>query len=61
MLRSIRRTPEPTLDRRGYKRSPVTVPSNPARVLRAMREMEWPTHDSRLPDCSNALASSANE
>lgn len=27
MLRSIRRTPEPTLDRRGYKRSPVTVPS----------------------------------
>jgi len=27
MLRSIRRTPEPTLDRRGYKRSPVTLPS----------------------------------
>jgi integrase len=27
MLRTIRRTPEPTLDRRGYKRSPVTLPS----------------------------------
>jgi integrase len=27
MLRNIRRTPEPTVDRRGYARSPVTLPS----------------------------------